>query len=224
MRIRFIISAMGCLTFLLPALIAVPLFLILINIVTVSFGELGLSQSSALALMFATLVGSMLNIPLSRRQVEYQQAQNVLSRFFFYLPPRVATQTVAINVGGALIPTIFAMYLLPRTPLVPALMATLVMILISRLLSYPVPGMGIAMPAFIPPLASAGLALLLSREHPAPVAYISGTLGTLVGADLLNWNAVKRLGPHVISIGGAGVFDGVFLAGILAVLITSIKL
>lgn len=215
---------MGCLTLLLPALIAVPIFLILINVVTVSFGELGLSQNSALALVFATLMGSMINLPISRRVVEYEKEQTILSRFFFYLPPRVATQTVAINVGGALIPAAFAVYLLPRAPLVPTLVSTLVLILISRFLSYPVAGMGIVMPAFIPPLVSAGLALLLSREHPAPVAYISGTLGTLIGADLLNWNSVKNLGPHIISIGGAGVFDGVFLAGILSVLITGIKL
>ena len=78
------------------------------------------------------------------------------------------------------------------------------------------------MPAFIPPLVSAGLALLLAHDNPAPVAYISGTLGTLIGADLLNWPSFKRLGSHMISIGGAGVFDGVFLAGILAVVITSI--
>jgi uncharacterized membrane protein len=54
------------------------------------------------------------------------------------------------------------------------------------------------------------------------VAYISGTLGTLIGGDLLNWPNFKKLGAHMISIGGAGVFDGVFLAGVLAVLITKI--
>jgi uncharacterized membrane protein len=78
------------------------------------------------------------------------------------------------------------------------------------------------LPGFIPPLVSAGLAILLARDNPAPVAFISGTLGTLIGADLLNWPNFKKLGAHMISIGGAGVFDGIFLAGILAVLISSI--
>ncbi len=217
---------MGCLTLLAPILIIVPFLFILIlyNVITVSYSELGLSQAWALVLLITTLVGSMINIPISRREVEYQERQTFLSRYFFYLPPRVATQTIAINVGGAIIPAAFALYLLPRAPLLETLIATLGMILVSRLLSYPVSGMGIVMPAFIPPLASAGLALLLARSHPAPVAYISGTLGTLIGADLLNWNGVKKLGPHMISIGGAGVFDGVFLAGIIAVLITGLKL
>ncbi len=215
---------MGCLTLLLPILIVLPvlIFLILLNVITVSYNELGLSQATAFILLVVTLLGSMINIPISRRQVVYEEPQSFLSRFFFYLPPRVATQTVAINVGGALIPALFALYLLPRAPIWQTLAATAVMVVVSRLLSYPVKGMGVVMPAFIPPLVSAGLALLLSPAHPAPVAYISGTMGTLIGADLLNWNGVKRLGPHMISIGGAGVFDGVFLAGILAVLITGL--
>jgi uncharacterized membrane protein len=51
----------------------------------------------------------------------------------------------------------------------------------------------------------------------APViAYISGTLGTLIGADLLNLRRLGELGAPVVSIGGAGTFDGVFLAGVLA--------
>ena len=215
---------MGCLTLLLPILIIIPLliFLILLNVITVSYGDLGLSSTSAIALLVSTLVGSMINIPISRRAVVYEQPQTVISRFFFYLPPRVATQTVAINVGGALIPALFAIYLIPRAMLWQTLVATIVLIIISRFLSYPVSGMGIVMPAFVPPLASAGLALLLAKSDPAPVAYISGTLGTLIGADLLNWNGVRRLGPHMISIGGAGVFDGVFLAGVLAVVLTGL--
>ena len=69
------------------------------------------------------------------------------------------------------------------------------------------------------PLFSAALALLLSRDNPAPMAYISGVLGALIEADLLNWSNFKKLGAHVISIGGAGVFDGILLTGIVAALI-----
>jgi uncharacterized membrane protein len=212
---------MGCV--LLPVLMVLPILalLLLLNVITVSYGELGLSPNAAIALLVSTLVGSMVNIPISTRQIEYEEPQTFLSRFFFYTPPRVTTQTVAVNLGGALIPTGFAIYLIPRAPLPATLVATVVMVLISRLLARLVPGMGIVMPAFIPPLVSAGLALLLARSHPAPVGYISGTLGTLIGADLLNWPNYKKLRSHVISIGGAGVFDGVFLAGMLAVVISS---
>jgi uncharacterized membrane protein len=203
-------------------LLSILIFFILVNVVTFSYSELGLSQTSAIVLLIATLLGAMINIPITTRQIKYQEPQSFLSRFFFYTPPKVVSQTIAINVGGALIPIGFSIYLLFRALLLPTLVVSLVVILIVRLLSRPVPGTGITVPAFIPPLVSAGLALLLARAHPAPVAYISGTIGTLIGGDLLNWPNFKKLGSHMISIGGAGVFDGVFLAGILAVLITTI--
>lgn len=212
---------MGCLALILPLLVALPIVLLLIffNIITVSFGKLGLSPEAAIALLIATLVGSMVNIPVSRRRIEYEQPLSFYSRFFFYLPPKVTEQVIAVNVGGAVIPVGFALYLLPKAPPLPTLIAIAAVSITARLLARPVAGIGIVMPAWIPPLVSAGLAFLLSRENPAPVAYVSGTVGTLIGADLLNWPSFKKLGAHFISIGGAGVFDGIFFAGVLAVFI-----
>jgi uncharacterized membrane protein len=40
-----------------------------------------------------------------------------------------------------------------------------------------------------------------------------------VGADLLNLARVARLSPPIMSIGGAGTFDGVFVSGVIAVLL-----
>ena len=51
-----------------------------------------------------------------------------------------------------------------------------------------------------------------------------GVMGTLIGADLTNLDAVGGLGAPVASIGGAGTFDGIFLTGILAVLLASLTL
>ncbi|MEA3253674.1 MAG: DUF1614 domain-containing protein [Chloroflexota bacterium] len=206
----------------MPIIVALPIVLILLflNIITISFGKLGLSPETATALLIATLIGSMINIPLSRRRMTYEQPRPSYSRFLFFRPPRVTHQVIAVNVGGAIIPIGFALYLLPRAPLVPALIATAILALVTRLLSKPVPGVGIVMPAWIPPLVAALLAFLLARGNPAPVAYISGTVGTLIGADLLNWPNFKKLGSQLISIGGAGVFDGIFLAGIVAALLT----
>ena len=70
--------------------------------------------------------------------------------------------------------------------------------------------------------SSAIAAALLSREDAAPLAYIAGGLGTLIGADLTNLDKVRGLGAPVASIGGAGTFDGIFLTGILAVLLASL--
>ena len=65
--------------------------------------------------------------------------------------------------------------------------------------------------------------VLLSLRYAAPLAYIGGSLRTLVGADLLNLGRVQGLGAPVVSIGGAGTFDGIFLTGVLAVLIASLS-
>ena len=66
------------------------------------------------------------------------------------------------------------------------------------------------------------VALLLSREYAPPLAYIGGSMGTLIGADLFNLDRIGGLGAPVASIGGAGTFDGIFLTGILAVLLAGI--
>jgi uncharacterized membrane protein len=47
-------------------------------------------------------------------------------------------------------------------------------------------------------------------------------LGTLLGADVLNLGKIQALGAPVASIGGAGTFDGIFMTGILSVLMASL--
>jgi uncharacterized membrane protein len=79
-----------------------------------------------------------------------------------------------------------------------------------------VPGVGIAVPMFIPPLVAIAVSLVLAFRRAPPVAYVSGSMGALIGADLLNLPRIGDLGAPVVSIGGAGTFDGVFLTGIIA--------
>jgi uncharacterized membrane protein len=212
---------MGCLGLILLLFITLPVFFILIflNVVTVSFSKLGLSPDAAFMLLVAILLGSMINIPISRRRIAYRSPRPPYMNFFFYKPPPVTHQVITVNVGGAVVPVCFALYLLQLAPLVPTLISTGIMVIVTRWLARPTPGLGIAMPFWIPPIFSALLALLLARDNPAPVAYISGVVGTLIGADLLNWSNFKKLGSQVLSIGGAGVFDGIFLTGIVAALI-----
>jgi uncharacterized membrane protein len=211
----------GCAGITILIFVLLPFFLLLVflNIIPVSFQKLGVTPQIALGILIVTIIGSMINIPVSRRRIVDQRPRLSFARFFFYTPPQVSEQIVMVNVGGAIIPTVFALYLLLRAPLAQTLIVTAAVTLTARLLAKPVVGMGIVMPAWIPPLLSAGLAMLLVRENPAPVAYIGGTMGTLIGADLLNWHNFKKLGAHVVSIGGAGVFDGIFLSGIIAALI-----
>ncbi len=238
------------LLFALPLLFAFVYF----GLVRTAFQTLGLSREGALLFLIASLVGGMINIPLSRRRIFIEDPRNrqlnAWIRWFLpyihYYPPLVKEQIIAINVGGALIPIIFSLYLLtrPQTNLVAALLATLGVTIVAKLLARPVPGLGITMPAFVAPIVAAGLAFLLlggTTHGAAPVAYIAGALGTLIGADLLNLPQVIRAGllaagprytwpflpqrtpasewpgkPQVLSIGGAGVFDGIFLTAIVA--------
>ena len=101
-------------------------------------------------------------------------------------------------------------------------MASPAVTLIVHLIARPVEGVGIQVPGIIPPLLAAGISLLVAPHMAAPVAYVSGSLGTLIGADLLNIDKLSSLGGGVASIGGAGTFDGVFLSGIVAVLLVAV--
>ena len=90
---------------------------------------------------------------------------------------------------------------------------------ISYFFSRPVQGFGIGMPIMIAPISAALVSLLISPEQSAPLAYISGTLGVLIGADLLHLKDIPKLGTPYASIGGAGTFDGIFITGIVAALL-----
>ncbi|WP_424660708.1 DUF1614 domain-containing protein [Desulfofundulus sp.] len=202
------------LIFLFPFII----FILFFQVATFSFAKLGLSAQGAVLLFSLSMIGGMINIPVSRRRFVVEE-ERFFFPFLFYYPPRVREQVIAVNVGGAIIPVVFSLYLLKRTPFWPALIAVLIVTIVARALARPVPGVGISLPAFIPPLVAAAAALLLAGQDAAPVAYIAGVWGTLIGADLLNLHRFRQLGAHVLSIGGAGVFDGIFLVGVVAALL-----
>lgn len=101
---------------------------------------------------------------------------------------------LAVNVGGAVIPVVMSVYLLVKWQFWwEGLLATAVVAAICYWLSSPVPGVGIAVPVFVPVIATTIVALVLSRKHAAPLAYIAGSLGTLIGTDLLNFNKYRQV-------------------------------
>jgi uncharacterized membrane protein len=223
MLVVAIVTLAAVLLALAPLLIGLAYF----QAITFSFHRLGLSPEAAILLFAASLIGSMVNIPVSRRPVLILQpaASGILSYFFFsyrlvYYRPLVAQQVIAVNIGGAVIPVLFSLYLLPEAPLLPTLLATLVVTLVGKAVARPVPGVGITMPFFVAPLVAGAAAVILAPGAASRVAYIGGTLGVLIGADLLNLPAVRRMPTLTLSIGGAGVFDGIFLVGVLAALLT----
>jgi uncharacterized membrane protein len=84
---------------------------------------------------------------------------------------------IAVNVGGAVIPTLLSFYLYVRNELwIRGIIAIACVAAVCHFLAQPVPGVGIALPVFVPPLSTAVVALLLSRRYAAPLAYIGGSM------------------------------------------------
>jgi uncharacterized membrane protein len=213
------------------SLLAIIYFVVVAWIVVRAFRlatmRIGLGSNTALLLLAASLGGSYLNIPVARLPGE-QIVSGQLVLFFGmeYVVPTVTNwpgTIVAVNVGGAVIPVLLSLYLLARYRLwLLGAVAIAIVAAVCHALARPVPGLGIALPVFVPPLSAAAVSLVLSRRHAPALAYIGGALGCLIGADLLNLGQVRGLGAPVASIGGAGTFDGIFLTGALAVLLAGI--
>ena len=199
--------------------------LVQIGVFALAFRNLGIAPEMLFSLLFLCIVGSMINIPLRRIPMDHQPEEWEIVSFFGmrFRPPRWQQRhmILAVNVGGAIIPTILSIYLWKQTGTpIRMLIAVAIETFIVFKLARPVPGVGIATPMFVPPLVAALTAYLINPQWPAPTAYVAGTLGTLIGADLLNLHKIKRQNAPVASIGGAGTFDGIFLTGILAVLLS----
>jgi uncharacterized membrane protein len=203
------------------------IILVQLRILRYAYMRLGLGPGAALLLLFGSLIGSYFNIPVAVLPGSTVRAHEIVDFFGMrYVVPLVTSwpgTVLAVNVGGAVIPTIMSTYLVIRYQLwLKAAIATAVIAFIIHSMATPVPGIGIAVPVFAPVVATVIIAFILSREYAAPLAYIGGSMGTLVGADLLNLDKISGLGAPVASIGGAGTFDGIFLTGILAVLLAGI--
>ncbi len=227
------VSELQYLPFDLPhlSLLAVIYFVLVVWIEVRAFRlaslQMGLSSHAALIFLLASLGGSYLNIPVAQLP-ERQIASGQIIAFFgmMYVIPTVTHwpgTVIAVNVGGAVIPGLLSFYLFIRNRLWPSgIFAVAVVAAVCHWLARPIPGLGIALPTFVPPLSAAAVALILSRRNAPALAYVGGSIGCLIGADLLNLNKLQGLGAPVASIGGAGTFDGIFLTGILAVLLASL--
>jgi uncharacterized membrane protein len=198
--------------------------LIEIRLLAYSYEKIGISHRYVFAVLFYSLLGSYVNIPVADLPPEQVISNREVSFFGMrYVVPEVQEwprTIIAVNVGGAVIPAVLSLYLVVKNSLYGrSMLAVAAVAAVVHRLAYPVPGVGIACPTFVPPIVAATVALILSRRSAPVLAYVSGSLGTLIGADLLNLDKVRGLGAPIASIGGAGTFDGIFLTGILAVLL-----
>jgi uncharacterized membrane protein len=201
--------------------------LIEIGVLQYAYEKMSVPPRHMLALVVLSLLGSYVNIPVAQLPPEEVHSGEVIvfygMRYVIPLVREWPGTVVAVNLGGAVIPFVLSIYLLVKNKLYArGFLGIGIMTVVVHSMAQPVPGVGIAEPTFIPPVVAAALALLLARGSAAPLAYVVGSLGTLIGADLLNLGKIQGLGAPVASIGGAGTFDGIFLTGILSVLLASL--
>jgi uncharacterized membrane protein len=215
---------------LLAALMCLlPVFFV--SLMQTALERLHLSPPFAFLAVVSIVIGSFLNVPVYR----LERPGYVLEvRPPFPIPPFLVPTirlphelVIAVNLGGAGIPTTLAAWealcvltYYPDFAWAP-LETTAVTALVCYLMARIIPGIGIALPALVPPLATllatwAFLGWTGDEELRAAVAFIGGVWGTLIGADLCHLKKVLRSPVNFVSIGGAGTFDGIVLSGVVA--------
>jgi uncharacterized membrane protein len=211
-----------------PALLGLAILFLVVagfvggRLLTFASESMGLGPHTMMGVLLLSFLGSYINIPVAYLPERHVMSAAVVTYFGMpYVVPvmRAAPTTIlAVNVGGAVIPIFLSIYLIARNQLLWLSVAgTAIVALACHLLAHPEPGIGIAEPIFVPTVVTAVVALVLSRRHAGALAYVCGSLGVLIGADLMNLGRIGGLGAPIASIGGAGTFDGIFVIGLLSV-------
>lgn len=197
--------------------------LITINIFGMAFRKLGFPPEYSVYFLFLSLLGSYLNLPIKKvmshaplmhdKGIDFQwsgySATSEIER----------STSISVNLGGAIIPVVMSLFLSTLVNPVNVVIGILVMTVIVHKISKPIIGSGIAIHVVLPPLLAAAVALMISPQDAPLIAYISGTIGCLIGIDILNLKKLPDLGVPAVSIGRSGTFDAIFLTGIISVLL-----
>lgn len=220
----------GCLgfAFLLAFLVLLPIFLA--DAMLVALAKLGLGPELSMAVAAGIFLGGMVNIPVRRIPREEVMAVPAIGLFGLgRLVPRLVRRrsytTIAVNLGGCVVPVAVVVYELVRIAAVgPILLGwTLLAVAVNTAVCWrvakPIPQVGIAMPPLVPALAAVLCAVVFAPEMAPPVAFTAGVLGPLLGADLMHMGEIEEIATGTASIGGAGTFDGIVLSGLVATLL-----
>lgn len=205
-------------------LLSIPVLFLMgyFHVLIIGFENLGISSEHTLVILFLVLIGSLINIPLTKKKRVIVQKS---SFFGLVKRPYVESHYIAINVGGAIIPMLLSLYFLFQGyqqgyDLEPVLIAVLLMTIVCKVFSKVIPGQGVVLHTLVPPLFSVLFSfLLVPSNFVAPCSFIAGVWGSLIGADLLNLYKIRKYGG-LLSIGGAGVVDGIFLVGVVSALLS----
>ena len=199
---------------------------------------LGLPWFLVVLVVWFSLLGGAVNFPVKEFVSESPVIVSREVSFFGFrwvVPEVVERQktVLAVNLGGAIIPILVSAYLLaysiptldpnPFFAYLKIVVVTFVVAVVAKKMSRVIPSLGIALPGFVPPILTVTLTLavfpIYVLNNPYFIGYVSGTIGTLIGADILNLDKVVKVGAPLVSIGGAGTFDGIYLTGVISVLL-----
>jgi uncharacterized membrane protein len=195
-----------------------------------AFIQLGIPMWLAFLIIPGSLIGSLINIPIYKIEsdpepcIEDSQVIYYGVSYQVFQPDCPGETQISINLGGAIIPVFVSAYLMliNLTAILQFAIAITIVSLIVHRVARIEPNVGILTPGFLPAIAAVIITIVIYALAPGAynlyaIAYVCGTLGTLIGADVLNLNKLSQLRTGKASIGGAGTWDGVFLTGILAV-------
>ena len=225
-RLSLPVNILMFIGFLVISPLLLFLFLVLITI--------GVQPSLALTLTLGSLLTSYINVVVA--EVTYYVPFNPFMDLMKLFPMPIIIQRIdklflEVNIGGAVIPTIVSIYLI-GTYLIHnmlILVSFIVSLIISSLIIWRsarlIPGIGITLPTALPVLLTLMFTLVSTavfHANPLAFSYSLGSLSTLLGADILNIRKVIRLMRGYVSIGGAGVFDGIYITGLMSLILASL--
>src|SRR5438093_2430504 len=156
-------------------LLAFLVGLLEVGVLGYAYEKLGIDRRYISALLMLSLLGSYVNIPIAELRAEPMAAGREVVFFGMrYIIPSVMEwprTILAINLGGAVIPTLLSAYLVVNHALYgPALIGVAVVTALVHWLAQPVPGAGMAVATPLPPQAAMSGALTLSGARPQALA------------------------------------------------------
>jgi len=217
MYLLYLLILIGVIAVALPILLVWGFF----HFTATGFGYLDMSLEVGIVLLVIIIALSFVNLPLGKRRLV-----KINEPYFLGLltKPVWRNQGVSVNLGGALIPLFVVGYFLSYIPLEPVLISSSVVAFFAFVSARYVEERGVLLSIFLPVLFAVFFSLLLSPEYARETAFCSGVLGVLIGADLLHLPQILLRKGGVMVIGGGGVTDAVFLAGLLSALLAGVSL
>jgi len=217
-------------------LVVIVVPLLFLGLVGSAFTNLvGLSWLTATALVILILICSLVNIPVWKVRKETIRMPHGEAGQFpdAFTPTEVGGMwetSIAVNLGGAIIPVAMACWLLYRASSVMAgdtlylqvAAAILVVAAIAYVTTRPVLGLGLRVPLFVPGLTALLCGILFAQGlglTAGVIAFVSAVFGILLGANLAHLPHVGDLEVPQVSIGGAGTFGAIFIGCILSAII-----